>query len=116
MSKTEMDNLLRDEILVDCYDRIEQNMSWFYYAEEHLKFPFKADVLLEKVNGTKETKKMKILRLTTDDSNFHEGFDLKVGIDISGYLIEVPLGNLRKIEDVGRNQEIIDVWKYWHTT
>lgn len=116
MDKTEMDDLLRDEILVDCYDRIEQNMSWFYFAQDELAFPFEADILLKKVDGRKETKRLEVIKLTTDDSDFYEGFELKLGVEIDGYLIEIPLSNLKNVEKIGRNQEIIETWKYWYTT
>jgi hypothetical protein len=28
------------EILVDCYNESEQALGWYYYLEEHLRFPF----------------------------------------------------------------------------
>lgn len=33
---------IHDEIVVDAYDEAERAMSWYYYLEEKLDFPFKA--------------------------------------------------------------------------
>ncbi len=104
---------LHNEILVDCRDEYEQNMSWFYYAEEHIQFPFSADIRLKKSDGKEEIKRIQVEKLTTDDSDFEHNFDLKIAVDVGGYLIEIPLSKLENIEAEEETIEIIDTWKYW---
>jgi hypothetical protein len=33
---------IAQEIVVDAHDAAEQAMGWYYYLEEHLRFPFRA--------------------------------------------------------------------------
>ena len=46
MSKTKTDlereHRIDMEIIVDAYDKSEHAISWYYYLEEHLQFPFTA--------------------------------------------------------------------------
>jgi Calcium binding len=45
------------EIVVDCYDEYEIGMSWYYFMEETIGFPFQATAKLKKNNGVIEKKK-----------------------------------------------------------
>jgi hypothetical protein len=40
--RTIFENRLHNEIIVDAYRPEEQAISWYYYLDEHLQFPFKA--------------------------------------------------------------------------
>ncbi len=115
MTVEEIREMLYNEVLVDCKDEGEQKMSWFYYAQDELEFPFDAEIKLKRANGKVEKKKVEILRLATDDSNFDRGFDLKVELELEGYIIEVSLSKLNNIEDLGKNDQIVEAWKYWVT-
>jgi len=41
------DKRIYDEIVVDCYDEIEQMLGWQCYLDETLKFPFLAKCIKE---------------------------------------------------------------------
>lgn len=102
-----------DEILVDCCDECEQNMSWYYYVQAELEYPFYAYIQIKKKNGTQISKRVKVVDLVKDDSNFTVNFDLKVNVEFDDYLIEVPLGNLHEVDASEETTEIINIWKYW---
>ncbi len=113
MRNKEYDERLYDEILVDCKGEGEQNMSWFYYSQDELEFPFEANIELRKREGGKILKKVNVLNLSSDDTNFDRNFDLKVEIELYDYIIEMPIAKLTDIEATENTIEIIEIWKYW---
>jgi hypothetical protein len=44
----EREERITREIVVDCYDRHERAMGWFYYLEDQLRFPFTATCIVER--------------------------------------------------------------------
>ena len=44
----EFDRRLSLEIIPDAYGPEEQALSWYYYLEEHLQFPFKAECVSDR--------------------------------------------------------------------
>jgi len=104
---------LYNEILVDCKDVYEQNMSWYYYVSDELEFPFKAKIELKKRNGQKESIEVEVLDLSESSSDFEESFDLKVDVESNEYIIEIPLMNLKDVHGSKQTTEVIGIWKYW---
>lgn len=43
----EREQRIHDEVIVDAYGPEEQAMSWYYYLQENLQFPFKARCIEE---------------------------------------------------------------------
>ncbi len=113
MRNKEYDEKLYDEILVDCRDEYEQNMSWFYYAQDEMEFPFEAQIELRKRKGGKQSRRIKVINLSNNDTNFERNFDLKVDIELDDYIIEIPLAELFDVEANENTDEIIKIWKYW---
>ena len=44
----QIENRITMEIVVDAYGSEERAMSWYYYLESQLKFPFKATCILDR--------------------------------------------------------------------
>mgnify|MGYP000094290272 CR=1 FL=1 len=65
-----------DEIIVDCQDEYDQNMSWFYYVQEELEFPFIAYFEVKNLQKRKIKRKVKVIDLVNDDNSFDYEFDL----------------------------------------
>jgi len=57
----EFEEILRDRILVDCKDLYEQNMSWYYYVQDEIDFPFKAKIELLMRDGRKILKEVEAI-------------------------------------------------------
>ena len=104
---------IHGEIIVDCNDEYDQNMSWFYYAQDELEFPFIAYLRVKKVNGGEVLRKVNVIQLCTNDSNFEKNFDLIVEVEFGEYFIEIPLSKLEDIKAPKSITEIIEIWKYW---
>jgi hypothetical protein len=116
MEKEEYEEKLYNEILVDCKGEYEQNMSWFYYIQDEIKFPFIAYVEVKEIGqreNTRVLKKIKVIELSTDDSNFENNFDIKVSVEFDKYIMEFPLSKLEDIRASKSIIEIIELWKYW---
>ena len=113
MREKKYEKILYDEILVDCKDEFEQNMSWYNHVQDVLKYPFEACVEVRKREGGKISKKIKVIDLTSDNSNFDRNFDLLVDVEFDEYILEIPLGSLEVIKASKSTIEIIEIWKYW---
>ncbi|MEM6263642.1 MAG: calcium-binding protein [Bacteroidota bacterium] len=114
MKNAEYDDKLYSEILVDCHDEDEQNMSWYYYCQDELEFPFEANIELKKRKGGTVVKQVNVLNLSTDDSDFDRSFDLKVEIELNEYVIGVPISQLTDIKATEATIETINIWNYWN--
>jgi len=113
MKNEEYDRELYNEILVDCKGEGEQNMSWYYYAQDKLRFPFSAYIELSKREGGKILKKVNVIGLSSDDTDFNRGFELEVEVELDDYIIEVPTAKLIDIEASETTIKTIKIWKYW---
>jgi len=113
MRNKEFEEKIFEEIVIDCNDEYDQNMSWFYYVQDEIEFPFIAYIELRKKELGKIYKKIKVLELSTDDSNFEKNFDIKVNAEFDQYIMEFPLSKLEDIRASESIVEIIELWKYW---
>lgn len=104
---------LHNEILVDCKDEYDQNMSWFYFVQDEITYPFIAYIEVRKKAVGKVLKKVEVIGLSTDDSNFDKNFDLKVDVEFDEFILEIPLGKLKDIRASENTIETIETWKYW---
>jgi len=108
----EMQEIIDDEILVDCYDDDEVNMGWFYYMEGHLEFPFKARLDVKKRDGSTQLKSVEVLKLASTAQNF-AGEAFYVEVSYSEDIIETGLSKLCNIQASDETLEAIQIWKFW---
>ncbi len=113
MKKEQYEELLYNEILVDCSHEYEQNMSWYYYVQDELEFPFEATINIRKRDGSKISKRIKVIDLSSDDTNFERNFNIEVAVEFDDYLLEIALEKLDEISASEKTIEIINTWKYW---
>lgn len=103
------------QVYVDVYEEAESGLSWYYYLENRLQFPFKAHW----------TKKRDQESFTTDDVVEVIGLpheddcerEMLVNIRYREGELEdefaVPLANIVPIEVDADTQEAIADWHYW---
>lgn len=100
------------EILVDAYHPEEKALSWYYYLEEKLPFPFEARCVRERsISPLREGETVLVTGLPDEESCMHEMF---VTIDWGNRTFGVPLDQLEGIDLDEDAQQAIDDWKYWH--
>lgn len=107
----ERENRIRDEIIVDAYGPEEQAMSWYYYLEDKLLFPFHAQCVASvPASPLRKGDSVEIRKMAPEDSC---ETDMLVMTRWNNRNIAVPLSQLKAISvDESTNQAIED-WHYW---
>ena len=99
------------EIVVDAYNETERAMSWYYYLEEKLEFPFKARCTAERsVSPLKKGEEVEVMGMAKEDDCMREMFVL---IRFAGRKLGVPLSQLEVLAAKGETREAVEDWRYW---
>jgi hypothetical protein len=100
-----------DEIVVDAYNKTERAMSWYYYLEEKLAFPFKACcVAARSLSPLRKDEEVEVIVMAKEDDCMREMF---VTIRFAGRKLGVPLSQLEVAEVKSETREAVDDWRYW---
>ena len=101
---------IHSEAIVDARPE-EQAMSWYYYLESKICFPFRARcVSANAVSPLRKGETTEVLRMATEDACEH---DMLVQIGWQGRKLAVPLLQLEAIDADESTQEAIGNWHYW---
>ena len=114
MSRVEYDesreHRIELEIIVDAYTEEEQAMSWYYYLDSKLNFPFKA----KWINRKGQSEEVEVLEMSPEDDC---GRDMLVEALYREGEVEdvfsVPLYEIEAIDAEPETQEAIADWHYW---
>jgi len=99
-----------NEAIVDAR-REEQAMSWYYYLEGKITFPFRAKCVVTKaVSPLRKGDTVEVLRMAVEDACEH---DMLVQIRWQGRKMAVPLSQLEALNPDESTQEAIGDWLYW---
>lgn len=101
---------IHNEAIVDARPD-EQAMSWYYYLEGKISFPFQARCIATKaVSPLRKGETIEVLRMATEDACEH---DMLVQIRWQGRKMAVPLSQLAAIDPDESTEETIGDWHYW---
>ena len=101
---------IHNEAIVDVRPE-EQAMSWYYYLESKICFPFRARCVgANAVSPLRKGETTEVLRMATEDACEH---DMLVQIGWQGRKLAVPLSQLEAIDADESTQEAIGDWHYW---
>lgn len=112
LNNPEREHRIFYEIIVDCYDEEEQKMGWYYYMEEKLHFPFEAQIILRKKNGTKTKQSVEVVQLSSDEEF---GNDMTVEVCYDEIVLDIPLLQLLNIKADEASIQAIEDWRYWNS-
>jgi len=99
------------EIVVDAYDEAERAMGWFYYLEDKLQFPFKAQVIAKRLTSPlAKEETIQVEGLAPADECEHEMF---VMVRWAKDSLGVPLSQLEVIDGDEQTQQAVEDWHYW---
>jgi hypothetical protein len=102
---------IHDEAIVDAYGPEEQALSWYYYLENKLRFPFQAQCLAAKVvSPLRKGEIVEVRRLAPEDVC---ASDMLVLIRWQGRNLAVPLSQLAAIDAGESTTQAIGDWHYW---
>ncbi len=103
---------IHNEAIVDARPE-EQAMSWYYYLEGKIRFPFRATYLTANtVSPLRKGEAVEVLRMAVEDVCEH---DMLVQIRWQGRKMAVPLSQLGALDPDESTKEAIGDWHYWVT-
>ena len=101
---------IHNEAIVDAGPD-EQAMSWYYYLEGKISFPFQARcVAATDVSPLRKGETIEVVRMAAENVCEH---DMLVQIRWQGRKMAVPLSQLTAIDPDETTQEAIGDWHYW---
>jgi hypothetical protein len=101
---------IHNEAIVDARPE-EQAMSWHYYLESKISFPFRARCVAAKTVSTlRKGEITEVVRMAAEDACAH---DMLVEIRWQGRKTAVPLSQLAAIDADESTKEAISDWHYW---
>ena len=99
-----------NEAIVDARPA-EQAMSWYYYLEGKISFPFQARCVTTKpVSPLRKGETVEVLRMANEDACEH---DMLVQIRWQGRKLAIPLSQVAAIVPDESTDEAIGDWHYW---
>jgi hypothetical protein len=102
---------IHEEAIVDAYGPEEKAMSWYYYLEGKLTFPFEARCIGAKTTSPlRKGETVEVLRLAKEDACEN---DMLVQIKWQGRKMAVPLSQLAAVNADESTAEAIGDWHYW---
>jgi hypothetical protein len=115
MSQKERDEELEEriinEIVVDAYGAEEQSISWYYYLEEMLEYPFGARCLVRRaISPLKIGDNIDVIDLGPMEECEHEMF-VMMRWDRDG--LAVPLSQLEFVDGRENTKQAVRDWQYW---
>ena len=99
------------EIIVDAYGAEEQAMSWYYYLDEKLQFPFAARCMhVEGKSPLQAGEEVVVLNMAPENECRDS---MWVQVEWQRRKFAVPLAQLQPIEADESTQSAMDDWLYW---
>jgi hypothetical protein len=116
MKRPERDPVREDRIyneaIVDARPE-EQAMSWYYYLEGKITFPFRAKCFAANtISPLRKGEAVEVIRMAVADLCEH---DMLVQVRWQGRKMAVPLSHLGAIDPDESTKEAIGDWNYWVT-
>lgn len=108
----EIEDRIEMEIVVDAYNESERAMSWYYYLQDNLNVPFKADCILSV--STSPLKIGEIIEVIAMGSEENCEYDMFVKIKWKNKeTLCVPLRQLKGINVADTTKQALNDWTYW---
>ena len=102
---------IHNEAIVDAYGPEEKTMSWYYYLENKIRFPFQAKCVVAKlISSLQKGEAAEVRRLAAEDAR---SSDMLVLIRWQGRNMEVPLSQLAPVDSDESTAGAIGDWHYW---
>lgn len=105
------ENRIHDEIIVDANGPEEQAMSWYYYLEDKIHFPFRAKCTASRTTSPlRKGESVEVRHMAPEDAC---SGDMLVTIRWQDRNFAVPLSQLTAADADGATRQAIEDWHYW---
>jgi len=102
------------EIVVDAYGECERAMGWYYYLEEKIEFPFKANCTSARATSPLEVgSQVEVLGMAPEDDCMVEIFVFVQHGKIKKSKLAVPLAQLQCLSTKEETCQAVKDWHYW---
>jgi Calcium binding len=102
---------IQNEAIVDAYGAEEQAMSWYYYLENKIRFPFQAKCIAAKaVSPLLKGETVEVRAMAPEEAC---ASDMLVLIRWQGRTMAIPLSQLQALTGNKATNEAIADWHYW---
>lgn len=116
MNAKEIRDKIENEIIVDCYDDQEVSMGWYYFFQDELEFPFKAEVSLKTRNEGKKLIEIDILKMVDEEQNYESSRLLfEVSLKETELILEIGADKLKNIQGNRSTKEAFEIWNFWNS-
>jgi len=108
----ERERRIEDEVVVDAYGEVERAMSWYYYLESRLRFPFTSSCIETCITSPLRVgEEVKVMGMAGEE---HCDHDMLVLLGWEGRSLAVPLAQLRPAKSTDEDtREAVEDWHYW---
>jgi Calcium binding len=102
---------IHEEIIVDAYGPEEQAMSWYYYLEDKIQFPFHARCIVSlPTSPLRKGDSVEAAKMAPEDSC---SSDMLVMTRWNNRNFAVPLSQLKPLDVDESTTQAIEDWHYW---
>jgi hypothetical protein len=102
---------IQQEIVVEAHDAEEQAMGWYYYLEDHLRFPFRAKCIAHRaISPLRKGQEVEVVGLAPTEECEGEMF---ITVPWEKRTLAVPLAQLEPIQADEATQQAVGDWHYW---
>ena len=105
------ENRIHEEIILDAYGPEEQAMSWYYYLEDKLQFPFHAQCVASVPTSPLRKGDTVEIRKMAPEGNCPS--DMLAMTRWSNRNLAVPLSQLKPIGADESTKQAVEDWHYW---
>ena len=96
---------------MDAHDTDEQAMGWYYYLEEHLRFPFRAKCIVQRaISPLRKGQEVAVVGLAFADEC---GSEMFISVTWEERTLAVPLTQLEPIQADKVTPQAVEDWHYW---
>ncbi len=105
------ENRIHEEIIVDANGPEEQAMRWYYYLEDKLRFPFRAQCTASRTTSPlRKGESVEVRRMAPEDDCAGE---MLVLIRWHDRNLAVPLSQLTATDPGESTRQAVEDWHYW---
>jgi hypothetical protein len=102
---------IEQEIVVDANGPEEQAMGWYYYLEDKLHFPFRAQCIAHRaISPLRKGEEIEVVDVAPADECAREMF---VTVSWQNRSLAVPLAQLQVLKADKTTGQAVDDWHYW---
>ena len=105
------ENRIHEEIIVDANGPEEQAMGWYYYLEDRIQFPFRAECAASRLTSPlRKGESVKVRCMAPEDDC---SSDMLVLIRWQDRELALPLSQLTATNPDESTRQAVEDWHYW---